>query len=143
MPSSDSKDNDQEPAPAGNLFISDVLGKERIINIFAGFTRDVDAISARLDDTKKNSTILAPLNSAIQKLPRKPWEDPKDYDKLGANAYGGQGGEERAQNNLRKFVEAHIVPASPWSEGEKVDTLGGNKVWWEMKDGTKMVSFEL
>lgn len=73
-------------------------------------------------------------------LPRKPWEDPKDYDKLGADAYEGVPGEERAQKNLKRFVEAHVVPVSPWKEGEKVDTLTGGKVWWENKDGVKIVS---
>lgn len=127
-----SKDTDQ-------VIISDVIGKERIINIFAGFTRDVEALSRRLEDNQQNSTVLAPLNSEIQKLPRKPWEDPKDYEVLGEQAYDGSGGEERAQRNLRRFAEAHIIPVSPWKEGEKVATLGGGKLWWEGRDGTKVV----
>ena len=65
-------------------------------------------------------------------LPRKPWEDPKDYEGLGADAYEGEQGEER-------FVEAHVVPASPWKEGVKVKTLEGSEVWWEAKDGVKFV----
>lgn len=102
-------------------------------------TGDIETSSKRLDDSSKNTTVLAPLNSALQKLPRKPWEDPKDYNALGAEAYKGNDGEDRAHKNLRKFVEAHIVPVSPWKEGEKVDTVGGGKVWWEDKEGTKMV----
>ncbi|MCJ1262186.1 hypothetical protein MMC22_002056 [Lobaria immixta] len=127
-----SKDTDQ-------VIISDVIGKERIINIFAGFTRDVESLSRRLENNEQNSTVLAPLNSEIQKLPRKPWEDPKDYEVLGEQAYDGSGGEERAQRNLRRFAEAHIIPASPWKEGEKVASLGGGKLWWEERDGTKVV----
>jgi len=42
---------------------------------------------------------------------------------------------------LRRFVEAHVVPVSPWKEGEKVKTLAGGEVWWESKDGVKMVRF--
>lgn len=126
--------------PQGDPIISDVIGKERIVNIFAGFTRDVEAISSRLDDGTKNSTVLAPLNSEIQKLPRKPWEDPEDYNTFGESAYQGDGGSARAQRNLRRFVESHIVPSSPWVEGEKVNTLAGNQVWWESKDGKKLVS---
>ena len=83
--------------------------------------------------------MLAPLNSALQKLPRKPWEDPEEYNALGENAYKGQSGEDRAHSNLRRFSEAHIVPVSPWKEGEKVETLGGGKVWWENKDGDRIV----
>ena len=131
---------DEEPgAGSDSLSISDVIGKERAINIFAGFTRDIDTISKRLNDENQNTTVLAPLNSALQKLPRKPWEDPEDYSALGENAYKGQSGEDRAHSNLRRFSEAHIVPVSPWKEGEKVETLGGGKVWWESKDGDRMV----
>ena len=122
------------------LIISDVISRERSINIFAGFTRDVDPVATRLDSLSQNSTILAPLNSAIQKMDRKPWEDPKEYDAFGTQAYSMGDGEERAHRNLGRFVQAHIVPASPWREGEKVETLAGTKVWWESKDGGKVVS---
>ncbi|KAJ9625087.1 hypothetical protein H2203_005041 [Taxawa tesnikishii (nom. ined.)] len=123
-----------------NVIISDVLGKSRSINIFAGFTRDVDSVSSRLDTQSQNTTVLAPLNSAVTSLPRKPWEDPKDYAELGANAYDGQAGEDRAHRNLRRFVEAHTVPDSPWEEGRKVQTLAGGTVWWEKKeDGSKVI----
>ncbi|KAI0601458.1 hypothetical protein F4775DRAFT_589671 [Biscogniauxia sp. FL1348] len=125
----------------GGVLISDVMGRDRSINIFASFTRDVASISDRLDSSSQNSTVLAPLNSAIDKLPRKPWEDPKDYDALGANAYEGEDGQSRAQRNLRRFVEAHVVTMSPWPENEKAKTLldGDREIWWEAKDGTKIL----
>lgn len=135
--------SEQSSDPIGGsdtIILSDVLGRDRSINIFAGFTRDIAQISQRFADGGQNTTILAPVNSAIMGLPRKPWEDPEDYDKLGANAYEGEDGEERAHKNLRRFVEAHIVPVSPWKEGEKVKTLVGDEVWWENKDGAKRVS---
>lgn len=100
---------------------------------------DIQSISKRLDDSSKNTTVLAPLNSALQKLPRKPWEDPKEYSALGTDAYKGDDGADRAHRNLRRFVEAHVVPVSPWKEGEKVETISGGKVWWEEKSGIKMV----
>ncbi|XXH03101.1 Transcriptional regulatory protein sin3 [Hypoxylon texense] len=131
----------ERPPPQGGVLISDVMGRDRSINIFAGLTRDIASISARLDDSSKNSTVLAPRNSAVENLPRKPWEDPKDYDALGANAYEGEDGQGRAQRNLRRFVEAHVVPASPWAEGEKIKTLldGDREIWWETKDGVKVI----
>lgn len=133
--------SEEEPSGgAGDVRISDVIGKERVINIFAGFTRDIENISRRLDDTAQNTTVIAPLNSEIQKLPRKPWEDPRDYDTLGATAYDGPEGEDRAHRNMRRFVEAHIIPVSPWKEGDKVESIGGGKVWWENKEGKKMAS---
>ena len=69
-PSNDKDGSSRDPS---DLSISDVIGKERIINIFAGFTRDIDSISKRLNDGSQNTTVLAPLNSALQKLPRKPY----------------------------------------------------------------------
>jgi hypothetical protein len=128
------------PADADTVILSDVLGKDRSINIFAGFTRDFASISQRFEDSSSNTTILAPINSAIMALPRKPWEDPDDYNNLGADAYEGEKGEERAQKNMRRFVEAHVVPVSPWREGDKQKTLAGGEVWWESKDGKKIVS---
>ncbi len=137
--SKDAPSDDTPSAGVDGLSISDVIGKERIISIFAGFTRDIDSISKRLNDQGQNTTVLAPSNAALQKLPRKPWEDPKDYSELGANAYEGQSGEDRATRNLRRFSEAHIVPVSPWKEGEKVESMGEGQVWWESKDGIKVV----
>ncbi|KAF4538349.1 hypothetical protein BFW01_g4329 [Lasiodiplodia theobromae] len=119
--------------------LSDVVGKDRSINIFSGFTRDVDSVAARLNDGSQNATILAPDNSAIHALPRKPWEDPREYESLGANAYEGADGSSRAQKNLERFVNAHIIPESPWKENHKIQSLGGNTVWYEIKDGKKML----
>lgn len=137
-----SKQHSNDPAAkedTGEIIISDVIGRERSINIFAGFTRDIEDISNRLETNTENTTVLAPLNSEIQKLPRKPWEDLSDYETLGEQAYDGSGGQERAHKNLQKFVEAHIVPQSPWKEGQKVSSLGGGQVWWEERDGKKFV----
>ncbi|KAF2875015.1 hypothetical protein BDV95DRAFT_626567 [Massariosphaeria phaeospora] len=129
--------------PAGEVstgvIISDVIGKTQTIAIFSGLTRDIDLVSDRLDDAAKNATVLAPDNGVMRNLKRKPWEDQDDYDSFGANAYDGDAGEDRAHKNLRRFVESHIVPESPWAEGQKVKTLAGNEVWYETKDGKKMI----
>jgi hypothetical protein len=126
--------------PDGPIIISDVIQLDQSINIFAGFTRDIEPVAKRLEDGSRNTTVLAPLNSAVKALPRKPWEDPRDYAALGMNAYAGSDGEDRAHRNLRRFVEAHIIPTSPWAEGEKIESLGGGKIWWETKNGKKTVS---
>lgn len=128
------------PGDPSSVMLSDVMGRDRSINIFAGFTRDIETVARRLEDATKNSVVLAPLNSAIEGLPRKPWEDPEQYEQLGANAYEGEEGYERAQRNLRRFVEAHIIPSNPWPAGEKIKPIGaGREVWWEDRDGTKVV----
>lgn len=128
------------PAGPGSVMLSDVMGRDKSINIFAGFTRDIESVARRLDDPAQNSTVLAPLNSRIEALPRKPWEDPRDYGALGAEAYEGSDGHDRAHRNLGRFVEAHIIPSNPWKEGEKVEALAGDRdIWWEEKDGVKVV----
>lgn len=134
-------DNNNDSTGGGDVTISDVIGKDRIIGIFAGFTRDIDTVAKRLDNGSSNTTVLAPTNGELQKLPRKPWEDPEDYQALGQEAYTGTSGENRAHRNLRRFVEAHVIPTSPWKSGEKVQSIGGGEVWWEEIDGKKMVHF--
>ncbi|KAK1690349.1 hypothetical protein BDP55DRAFT_650370 [Colletotrichum godetiae] len=120
--------------------LSDVMGRDRSINVFAGFTRDIESASRRLDDQERNTTVLAPLNSAVERLPRKPWEDPRDYQQLGADAYEGDDGRDKAQRNIQRFVEAHMVGVSPWPENTKAKTIGDDRdVWWETKDGAKFI----
>ncbi|KAK4231183.1 hypothetical protein QBC38DRAFT_467063 [Podospora fimiseda] len=124
----------------GGVILSDVMGTDRSITLFAGFVRDIESASERLDDPSKNTTVLAPLNSAVEKLPRKPWEDPRDYSALGPNVYEGLDGHERAQKNLQRFVEAHLIPVDIWKEGQKVKSiLGDRDIWWELRDGVRLV----
>ncbi|KAK5674718.1 hypothetical protein LTS10_012454 [Elasticomyces elasticus] len=140
LPPSSSDDNTPPgPPPQGNVILSDVIGNQRQINIFAGFTRDIATVATRLDASVFNTTVLAPINGAISALPRKPWEDPQDYSEFGASAYEGQSGSDRANTNLRRFTEAHVVTASPWKEGEKVKTLAGTELWWENKGGKAVI----
>jgi uncharacterized surface protein with fasciclin (FAS1) repeats len=118
--------------------ISDVLPKTRGINIFASLTRQFESVEGRLNDPSQNVTVLAPRNSAIQDLPRKPWENPQDYEQFGeAKAYEGNEGQDRAKRNLERFVTAHIVVQSPWKEGEEAETLGGDKLTWR-KNGDRI-----
>ncbi|KAL4925478.1 uncharacterized protein BDV17DRAFT_183004 [Aspergillus undulatus] len=126
-------------APDNNdPIISDVLPKTRGINIFASLTRQFESVESRLSDASQNVTVLAPRNSAIQDLPRKPWENPDDYEQFGEmKAYEGDEGQERAKRNLERFVFAHVVKQSPWKEGEEAETLEGDRVKWR-KDGDKI-----
>lgn len=133
------------PNPSANsnpddpIRISDVLSKTRAVNTYASLTRDFESSHHRLTDPRKNVTVLAPRNSAVHNLPRKPWENPEEYRALGeVEAYQGQEGRERARRNLQRFVEGHIIPVSPWREGEEVETLGGKKLKW-VKDGDRMI----
>jgi hypothetical protein len=142
LPTKEGEREDGPPStspPNGDVILSDVIGSQRSINVFASFTRDISSVSSRLDTAGLNTTVLAPINSALSALPRKPWEDPEDYAKMGAEAYSGKDGEDRAHGNLRRFTEAHVVLASPWKEGEKVERMSGGELWWETKDGKTLI----
>lgn len=137
----DADDDNNNNNKNSNLIVSDLLVKTPKINVFASLTRDFGPVLNRLNDKSQNTTVLAPLNSAINALPRKPWEDPEDYRVYGeAEAYSGGEGQERARRNLQRFVEAHLVPVSPWGEGEEVETVGGGRVRWVKEGDTVFVS---
>ncbi|KAK3393588.1 hypothetical protein B0H63DRAFT_458554 [Podospora didyma] len=140
IPPTGSSPVEPPPGPGGDVLLSDIMGRDKSVNLFAGFLRDIESAARRIDDPSQKTMILAPLNSAIEKLPRKPWEDPKDYGALGPNAYEGDDGQERAQRNLRRFVEAHMLPVFPWVRGEKVRAIGDDQeIWWETKHGVKVI----
>lgn len=129
--------------------LGDIISIDRTISVFSGFTRSVEGISGRLADRNQNTTVLAPKNTAITSLPRKPWEDPSDEEEAraqGVNSedlYRGESGEDRAADNLRRFVEVHMVGASPWGKGKEnqIVTLGGKAVWWDEEAGVRKVSY--
>jgi hypothetical protein len=142
-PNDDHRYRDGEGGNVGDsdLIVSDVLGIPREINVFASLTRDIESVSARLNNGAENTTVLAPTNAAVKQLPRKPWEDPDDYEMYGKDAYVGVEGEARAERNLRRFVEAHMVPQSPWPAKVEVETLAGGKIYWDRgEDGKIYVS---
>ncbi|RSL52434.1 hypothetical protein CEP54_010925 [Fusarium duplospermum] len=127
------------PLNQPSVALADILGTQRSLTSFSSFARMDASIDERLSDLGTNTTVLAPLNSAVDALPRKPWEQPGEYAALGADAYEGEKGQDRARTNLKRFVEAHLVPESPWGENDKVKTVGGKEVWWVEKDGKKVV----
>ncbi|EYE91840.1 uncharacterized protein EURHEDRAFT_380765 [Aspergillus ruber CBS 135680] len=119
--------------------IADILSKTRLVNTYASLTREFESALSHINNPSKQITILAPRNSAIHNLPHKPWENPEDYERLGeVNAYEGREGKDRAQGNLKRFVEGHIVGVCPWGEGEEAETLCGKKVRW-VRERDRMV----
>ncbi|KAF8245909.1 hypothetical protein K440DRAFT_662427 [Wilcoxina mikolae CBS 423.85] len=128
--------------PSGTPLLGDIIPLDKQISIFSGFTRSIESISELLSNRNENTTVLAPSNTAVSRLPRKPWEDPNDEGAGGnvfSEIYKGLQGEDRATRNLRRFVEAHCVAASPWEEGTKVKTVEGVEVWWEEIGGRKKI----
>ncbi|KAL2271240.1 hypothetical protein VTJ83DRAFT_611 [Remersonia thermophila] len=141
MPPTDTFPRSSSFIARNDVLLSDVMGRDKSISSFASSARDSEPTARLLDDPDKHTIVLAPQNSAVEGLGRKPWEDPRDYDKFGPDAYQGSEGLERARRNIRRFVEAHLIPASPpWRQGDKVRPVGGDReVWWEEKDGTKVI----
>ncbi|KAI1907600.1 hypothetical protein LOZ61_006018 [Ophidiomyces ophidiicola] len=120
--------------------LSDVLNNARNINTFSSATREFQSLSTRLDDQSLSTTILAPTNIAIEKLPNKPWEKRDDYSSFGIhNGYVGKQGEKRANENLKKFVKAHIIPGT-FTKEQKASTLAGQEIYWDKCDdgGTRV-----
>lgn len=117
--------------------ITDALPAHHSIQIFTSLVRDVESVSTLLSSSRHNCTVLAPTNTAMSALSHKPWEDPEEYKEFGANVYEGQAGQDRAQKNIQRFVEAHVVPKAPWAESDKVKTIAaaegqdGKAIWWE------------
>lgn len=136
----DAHENKYKPKAQPQVSLSDTIGPLRSISSFSSFTRLCESTSSLLADPSARTTVLAPLNSAVDSLPRKPWESPADYRALGSQAYDGTGGQDRANKNLLRFVEAHLVAQSPWPRGEKAKTLAGREIWWEEEsDGQRVV----
>lgn len=120
--------------------LTDILSKTSLLKTYAGLTRDFPSAHSQLNDPSKRITVLAPRNSTVHELPHKPWENPQEYERFGeVQAYAGREGHDRARENLRRFVEAHIVPVCPWGEGVVVKTLGGKEVKWVRGEGGRMV----
>ncbi|CEJ85182.1 hypothetical protein VHEMI03694 [[Torrubiella] hemipterigena] len=119
--------------------LSDILGSNRALTTFSSLARMHASTETLLGSFAVNTTVLAPLNSAMDSLPRKPWEDSQELEEHGAHIYEGDDGKERADKNLRRFVEAHLVTTSPWKANDKVKTVLGREVWWEEKDGKRVI----
>lgn len=69
----------------------------------------------------------------------KPWQPPQRGNRLSKEAAIA---EEGAQNNIRAFVERHIVPQSPLEEGQKYATLAegeGGVQFSRREDGNLVV----
>ena len=122
-------DNNNNNDNDNNLLLSDIIGKHRPISIFSSLTRDVPAATVLLEDPSRNAIVLAPVNSALQHLPRKPWEHERDYEAFGTEeaAYAGAAGSARAARNLESFVLGHFVMGSSWGEGRGEERQGEGK----------------
>ncbi|QPG95182.1 hypothetical protein C2857_007787 [Epichloe festucae Fl1] len=137
------------PRPQSSISLADAIGPQRSVSSFSSLTRlrsPTATLLSSLAASETAVTVLAPLNRAIDDLPRKPWESPSasdhDHDHDHDHDYDGPSGRDRAGRNLARFVEAHLVVApSPWEQGTRATTLAGRQIWWEerARDGKRVV----
>ncbi|KAF2674339.1 FAS1 domain-containing protein [Microthyrium microscopicum] len=129
----------QFPMDSPDSTLADRIPRENRIQIFSSLLRDVDSAWGQLSDPAKYCVVLAPTNPALHALPSKPWKEGPDVEAYGEQAYEGEAGITRANNNLKSFVERHVVLAKDWREGQKAKTISGLEVWWEQKDSSKVI----
>ncbi|PTB68748.1 hypothetical protein BBK36DRAFT_1156997 [Trichoderma citrinoviride] len=136
-PSNQAEETKVQPA----VLLVDILGTQRSLTTFFSLSRMHPETSDPLADPNTKTTVLAPSNVVIEDLPQKPWENTDDYKTFGEQAYDGSGGKDRADENMMRFVQAHLVigQSSPWEAGVKAKTAAGKEVWWEDRGEEKRV----
>src|SRR5947207_5560171 len=99
--------------------------------------------ATRLADQSVNSTLLVPRNSALQTLPRKPWEDKSNDEQItkhdSKDLFWNKEAEDKAKKNLEEFVAGHIITKYPIQEGKDLPTLTGSTLSYKVKGGEKYI----
>ncbi|KAK9379673.1 uncharacterized protein V2V93DRAFT_373315 [Kockiozyma suomiensis] len=121
------------------LLMTDAMGVNRDISIFAGLTRQVENLMYRLQDPSLDTLVLAPTNTVMQNLPRKPWEDAPEAEPMSPNA-GPHGEERRALQNIERFVLSHVVFGYGFHQPKQKSKCGtgASDLWYE-KSGANVV----
>ncbi|KAK9464393.1 hypothetical protein V1512DRAFT_244266 [Lipomyces arxii] len=119
------------------LSMTDALGVDREISIFAGLVRQVEDLMYRLQDPSLDTLVLAPTNTVMQSLKRKPWEDEVFVERSSP-----MDEERRAMENISRFVLSHVVLGYGFDKpGEKKTCgAGASELWYENnRDGRSFV----
>ncbi|KAK9385225.1 hypothetical protein V1515DRAFT_574849 [Lipomyces mesembrius] len=129
-------DNDVASKGTGvQLLMTDALGIDRGISIFASLVRQVEGLMWRLQDRSKDTLVLAPTNEAMQGLKRKPWEDEETTEHNDPIDE-----ERRAMENIARFVLSHVVNDYGFdAPGEKKKCGAGVSDLWYESTGDHMV----
>ncbi|KAK9447936.1 uncharacterized protein V1518DRAFT_438500 [Limtongia smithiae] len=125
-------DTDNSNSDGVSLLMTDALGVNREISIFAGLVRQVETLMYRLQDPTKNTLVLAPTNVAMQAFPRKPWEDaPGTVDDV--HSHSPMDDERRAMKNIETFVLSQVVFDYSFAgpEHRKTSAAGSAELWYE------------
>ncbi|KAK9362060.1 hypothetical protein V1504DRAFT_449414 [Lipomyces starkeyi] len=129
-------DNDVASKGTGvQLLMTDALGIDREISIFASLVRQVEGLMWRLQDRSEDTLVLAPTNEAMRALKRKPWEDEETTEHSDPIDE-----ERRAMENIARFVLSHVVNDYGFdAPGEKKKCGAGVSDLWYESAGDHMV----
>lgn len=124
-------------APAGAPLLADIIGLKQC-TIMSDYAMNLEGIARRLLDPSQRTLVLAPINSAITALPRKPWVDgPVDAQDPKISPLRN---EDRAARNIEAFVERHVVSQYPLPAGAEAKNMAGQAISVEMKDEEKYIN---
>ncbi|GAA6014193.1 hypothetical protein JCM10207_006128 [Rhodosporidiobolus poonsookiae] len=116
--------------------LADVLTRSRQARIMFDYLRDSAQVSTVLVDPSGSSTVLAPVDSAILALARKPHEGPESFDEPDIRSNEE---ERRRAEYLEQWVKAHLVlekvdlEADGW-DGKEYTTMAGSTVRFATSD---------
>ncbi|EIN14337.1 hypothetical protein PUNSTDRAFT_59633 [Punctularia strigosozonata HHB-11173 SS5] len=92
--------------------LADLLTIEPSASIFYSYARETK-FSMRFSEQQSNTTLLVPVNKAVMALARKPHQGPAPGQLEDGVTITEQEYEAQSQENVRKWVGAHIIPDSP------------------------------
>ncbi|GAA5958727.1 hypothetical protein JCM3765_006018 [Sporobolomyces pararoseus] len=121
--------------------LTDLLTRSKNSRIFYDYLRDSSSVSTRLANPLESTTILAPVNSAIIALERRPHQGPPEPAGGHVEGYAGSREDEQARADyLEKWIKRHLISGKVDLEVEskEYETLqGGDKVTFvrNQKDG--------
>ncbi|KAF8339078.1 uncharacterized protein EI90DRAFT_3118167 [Cantharellus anzutake] len=114
--------NHHHPIP----LLSDLLIVQPQSTIFRDYLRSIGPIESLLRDETKRVTVLAPTNKATLAMTRKPHQPaPGDEHRNGETHVTEEQYELERQENVRRWVSAHIIPGHPFAfeESKNYPTL--------------------
>ena len=130
-------DNSMTPSTSSSPSLTDLLTRSKS-SIFYGYIRESTSISTRLANPLEKTTILAPLNSAILSLARKPHQGPPESVEGHVEGYAGSREDEQDRADyLENWIKRHMIEGKvDFAEGREYETLhDGEKVSFVKGDG--------
>ncbi|GAA5872850.1 hypothetical protein JCM16303_006853 [Sporobolomyces ruberrimus] len=99
-----------EMASSSTPSLTDLLTRSKHSRLFYDYLRESTSVSTRLANPLESTTILAPVNSAIVSLERKPHQGPPEPVGGNVEGYSGSREDEQARADyLENWIKRHLV----------------------------------